>query len=167
MSSNINCSCMTMSSSTFLSRFSVKYVFQPNYSDYCKLDSFWSNKIVPESTWNPLNTKLVNDGSCVISVHICVRQLRPPFKMADITKNRNFVNSNINFGAASEWVLEHFSWSFCEKSLSVDLYRLSIFWAEMIFGWFALKIMYNFQTLYRRWLLLLKVEISLNGKNQN
>jgi hypothetical protein len=34
----------------------------------------------------------------------------------------------------------------------------------MIFGWFALKIMYNFQTLYRRWLLLLNVEISLNGK---
>jgi hypothetical protein len=36
----------------------------------------------------------------------------------------------------------------------------------MVFGWLTLKIMCNFHALHPRWLLLLKVEISLNGKKK-
>jgi hypothetical protein len=34
MSSNFNCSCMAISSLTFIPGFSVKFFFQPIYTDY-------------------------------------------------------------------------------------------------------------------------------------
>ena len=32
------------------------------------------------------------DGPCVVPFQYCVRQPRPPFKIAAVTKNRNFFN---------------------------------------------------------------------------
>ena len=76
---------MKLCSSTFLLCFTVKYFFQPIYSDYVNRAVF--NKKKSESSyWNPLKTNLVRDGSCVSSVHICVRQLLPPFSIATVTK---------------------------------------------------------------------------------
>jgi hypothetical protein len=83
--SNINCSCVKICSSTFLLCFSVKYFFQPIYSNYVNKAVF-DKKKSEYSHWNPLKTNLVRDGSCVSSVPICVRQLLLPFNMATVTK---------------------------------------------------------------------------------
>ena len=78
---------MKIRSSTFLLCFSVIYFFQPIYSDYVNRAVF-DKKKSESSHWNPLKTNLVRDGSCVTSVHICVRQFLPPFKMATVTKKK-------------------------------------------------------------------------------
>jgi hypothetical protein len=47
-----------------------------------------------ETAW-PNGAKLGIDGPWVCPFQNCVRQPHPPFKMAAVTKNRNFFNQNL------------------------------------------------------------------------
>ena len=104
--SNINSNYMKIRSSTFLLCFSMKYFFQPIYSNYVNRIVFDKKKSSESSHWNPLKTYIVRDGSCVSSVHICVRQLLPCsrwplllkyfFELLITAYFEDKVNSNLN-----------------------------------------------------------------------
>jgi hypothetical protein len=110
MSSNFNCSYMARSSLTYIAGFSVKFFFQPIYTDYanyppffliCKSSMFIKNPVIHVKkliiiliqfkfghilALNQIKPNLAGVGP----FQNCVRQPCPPFKMAAVTKNRNF-----------------------------------------------------------------------------
>ena len=55
MSSNFNCSYMARSSLTYIPGFSVKYFFQPIYTDYANLAYFDKTSHIKSSPLKPLN----------------------------------------------------------------------------------------------------------------
>ena len=83
---------MEMSSLTYIPGFSVKKFFQPIYTDYANEAYFDKRTHLNLLLWNR-STKLNQtwqDGPWVGHFQNCVRQSRPLFKMAVVTKNRNF-----------------------------------------------------------------------------
>ena len=86
MSSNFNCSYMARSSLTYIPGFSGKFFFQPIYTDYASWAYFeitFKSSLKPQ---NQIKAKLAG----VVPFQYCVQQPCPPFKMAAVTKNRNF-----------------------------------------------------------------------------
>ena len=89
MSSNFNCSYMARSSLTYIPGFSVKFFFQPIYTD----DANWASihkrshlNLLLWNRWTKLNQTSGRDGPWVGPFQNCVRQPRPPFKMAVVAK---------------------------------------------------------------------------------
>ena len=83
--SNIYCSCMTISSSTFLPCFSVKYFFRPIYSDYVKWAVFFIKKILIFSLEfigsQPCRGRFMRE----LCSYLCATA-SPPFKMVTVPK---------------------------------------------------------------------------------
>jgi hypothetical protein len=112
----------------------------------------------------------------MVPFQYCVRQCRPPFKMAAFTKNRNFFNCQFLLYYKSKWTqivaaaissymamssFIIYSGFFCEI-FSASLFRLGILWdknhikifcleiwVKMIFGWPTFKIMCNTPIFYQ------------------
>ena len=80
---------MAMSSLTYIPDFSVKFFFQPIYTDYANQPYF---EITFKSSLKPQNQIKANLAG-VVPFQYCVQQPCPPFKMAAVTKNRNFFRS--------------------------------------------------------------------------
>ena len=85
---------MVRSSLTYILGLSVKFFFQPIYADYANYAYFDKRSHLNFSSEiaEPNYTKPGRDGPWVGPFQNCVRQPRPPFKMAAVTKNRNFFN---------------------------------------------------------------------------
>jgi len=81
----------------------VKLFCQPIYTDYANLAYFdkrsYLNLLLLWNCW----TKFEWDGPCMVSFKNCVGQPRPPFKMANITKNRTFFNWLLLLYYKSKW----------------------------------------------------------------
>ena len=72
------------------SGFSVQFFFQLIYTD-CANWEYFDKITFKSSPLKPLNQIKPNLAG-VGTFQNCVRQTRPPFKMAAVTKNRNFLN---------------------------------------------------------------------------
>jgi hypothetical protein len=82
---------MARSSLTYIPGFSVIFFFQPIYTDYANWAYFDKRSHFKSSPLKPLNQIKANLAG-VGPFQNCVRQPRPPFKMAAVTKNINFFN---------------------------------------------------------------------------
>ena len=83
---------MARSSLAYVRGFCLKFFFQPIYTDYANLEYFDKRSHLNLLLWNRW-TKLnqtCRDGPWVGPFQNGVRQPRLPFKMAAVTKNRNF-----------------------------------------------------------------------------
>jgi hypothetical protein len=82
---------MARSSLTYIPDFSVKFFFQQIYTDYANWAYYDKRSHLKSSPLKPLNQAKAN-FPWVVPFQYCVRQPHPPFKMAAVTKNRNFFN---------------------------------------------------------------------------
>ena len=116
MSSNFNCSYMTMSRLTNILGFSEKFFFQPIYTNQAYFDKKITFKSSPLKPLNQFKENLAG----VVPIQYCVPTA--PFKMAAVTKNRNFFSCQFPLLLQIE-MNSNFNCSYIAMSFSVRFFQ--------------------------------------------
>ena len=105
MSSDFKCSYMARSSLAYIPNFSVKFSFQLIYTDYANWAYFDKKSHLNLLLWNRwTKLKQIWQGwSLGGSLSILCPTAPPPFKMAAVTKNRNFFSCQFPLYFKSKW----------------------------------------------------------------